>query len=263
MMKKICYIVFVCGLSILMLHEFKKNFMDGESGSRTYIPTAHFLSKVQSENEKAGKKIAYLTFDDGPSEVTEQVLDVLKEKKVKATFFLIGEEITKSRESIVKREIAEGHGVGVHTQCHKQDKIYSDYASFENDFLTAYKKIEQVTGVYPEIHRFPWGSMNGMLKPFYTQAQNKLTQMGIRSYDWNCSGEDSVGSPSKQSILTNIKKDYGKYTQPIILLHDSNSTYKTAEVLGEIIDMIKKDGYEFRSLKTRMDSYIFPKEWRK
>lgn len=263
MMKKTCYILFVCCLSILIVHEFKKNFSDNEPGDRTYIPTARFLSQVQEENKKAGKKIAYLTFDDGPSETTEQILDILKEKGVKATFFLIGEEIRDNRIEIVKREIKEGHSVGVHTQCHRQNEIYSTYEDFEKDFMMAYEKIEKVTGEFPVLHRYPWGSTNGMLRPFYTKAQNHLTSLGIRSYDWNCSGEDSVGKPSHQSILKNIKKDYGRYTQPIILLHDSSQTKKTAEVLGEVIDMIKEDGYEFRSLESRMDSYMFPKEWRK
>ncbi len=246
-----------------MFHELKKNFSDKETSSRAYVPTARFLLHVKEENEKVSEKIAYLTFDDGPSEVTPSILDTLKEKKVKATFFLIGKEITKEREHIVKRTVAEGHSIGIHTHCHKRTEIYSSCENFQCDFLQAYQRIKEVTGNYPCIHRFPFGSMNAELKSIYSDVEKTLITMGIRSYDWNCSGEDSVGNPTTSSILRNVKKDFKKTNRPIILLHDSNATKKTALILGDIIDMIKEEGYEFDTLGNRCDAYQFPKEWRK
>ena len=87
--------------------------------------------------------------------------------------------------------------------------------------------------------------------------------MGIHSYDWNVSGEDSVGdNVSKSTIYNNVKKDLNRYRQPIILLHDSATTDNTVAVLGELIDYIRSQGYEFDTLNNR-EEYMFPASWRK
>lgn len=259
-MKRNLYIICVCLLSILIVAEWKENRTNKTSSGGQYVPTAFLFQKVQQENQEMQeeKKIAYLTFDDGPSEVTPVVLDTLKKRGVKATFFLVGEEITKEREEIVKRTKADGHAIGVHTNTHKQNQLYSSYDGFFEDFKAAKEKIDAVTGQETVLHRFPWGSNNNYLASFYSAVKMDLEQEGIMSYDWNVSGEDSFNNGvSGSQIYQNVKKNLGKYNTPIILLHDSNMTKNTALILGDIIDMIKSEGYEFDTLDNRKE-YIFP-----
>lgn len=256
----------ICFVGVLILYAGRMNFGKQNQSSRKtrYIPTVSILSKVQEENleQSEKKKVAYLTFDDGPSEVTTLVLDTLKEKEVKATFFLVGEEITRERESIVTREKEEGHAIGIHTNTHKKCDLYTSYDSFFKDFKAAKEKIDLTTGDNVYIHRFPWGSNNGYLKSFYKNVSQELKKQEIKSFDWNVSGEDSLNDGiSCNGIIKNVRKDYKKYSQPIILLHDSNSTKNTALALGDIIDIIRKDGYEFDTLNNR-EPYLFPDSWR-
>ncbi len=220
------------------------------------------FEQFEGDGGEPSKKIAYLTFDDGPSEVTTEILDVLKRKNVKATFFLVGNEITEEREEIVKRELAEGHQVGIHTYSHEKEEVYCNPNYFFNDFEQCKIRIEEVTGERVTLHRFPWGSNNGYVCPMVDDLLAQLKGQGIKSFDWNVSGEDSVArNVAKATIYQNVAKDLEKYEKPIILLHDSNTMENTAQVLPEIIDMIQEKGYEFGTLDER-EGYVFPATWR-
>jgi peptidoglycan/xylan/chitin deacetylase (PgdA/CDA1 family) len=257
MVKKVVYIFGVCILSVMIFHEFQKNAPE-EAAENVAV-----FKESSSDPEEELEKIAYLTFDDGPSEITPDILDTLKNKKAKATFFLVGNEITAEREQIVKRELEEGHSIGVHTFSHKKDEMYCNEVTFFDDFNQCRERIRQVTGILPKLHRFPWGSNNGYVCPIVDDLLAKLKKENVVSYDWNVSGEDSVGqNVPKAVIYKNVAKDLEKYDQPIILLHDSNSTKNTSEVLGEIIDLIAEKGYTFGTLDER-EEYTFPQSWRK
>lgn len=239
-------------------------FFEIRHNSEDYVATARFAAQVEKENRQAAekKKTAYLTFDDGPSDNTRKILEVLKEKKAVATFFLIGKEITPEREDIVKQTVKQGNAVGVHTYCHEKNKLYCNAESFFDDFNMASDSIKKVTGKKPVLHRFPWGSNNGYVCSYVDSLHEKLQEEGIKSYDWNVSGEDSIGGTVAQStIFQNVKKDLTRYDEPIILLHDSATMDNTAAVLGQIIDYIRSQGYEFATLEKR-EEYMFPASWR-
>ena len=225
----------------------------------TYKETMKEQAKEEGfmDEKKQNGKCAYLTFDDGPSDQTEKVLDILKRENVKATFFLIGEQINEKTCPLIQRMIREGHQVGVHTQCHEQ-RIYNCYEAWEKDFEEGFSTIEnclkkcntcgdgadaKITAV-----RFPWGSTNGYLAPFKKKAVRHLKERGVEYYDWNVSAEDSIGTPTVESILKNVRKDYGKFLHPLVLMHDSHTCAKTVDALPEIISMLKKDGYAFATL---------------
>ena len=248
-MKHLLYAVGVVVLLTLIVWQWKEN-------SSTKV------ENVAVTGPQPAEKVAYVTFDDGPSEITPDILDTLKKYDAKATFFLIGEEITKEREEIVKREIKEGHSVGVHTYCHKKDEMYCNKEYFWNDFVKCKTRIEEVIGKPVSLHRFPWGSNNGYVCPIVDELMEELQKQKITSYDWNVSGEDSVavGVPMA-SIYQNVKKDLEKYDNPIILLHDSNTMKNTAAVLPEILQLIREKVYRFDTLASR-EGYIFPKSWR-
>lgn len=208
-------------------------------------------SGMQAETEKVTKKTAYLTFDDGPSEQTLEVLDILKEEGIHATFFLIGEEITPEREEIVKRMVEEGHTVGLHTYCHDYDIIYRSVDNFLEDYEKLYRRIYEVTGAYPSIFRFPGGSTNRYAKSVIRSIKTEMERRGFCYYDWNVSAEDMVGTPTRYSIRTNIFKDVFRYDEPVILMHDSAMNGLTVSMLRDIIEEIRKSGYEFDTLDHR------------
>lgn len=202
----------------------------------------------QKEKEKKEQKVAYLTFDDGPSCNTKRVLDVLNAYQINATFFLIGSNITPDTKPIVERMVKEGNAVGIHTYSHEANKMYASAEAFEKDFLQAEDIINATTGQKTRLCRFPWGSANNYLKKIDSQVLPWLEEKGYYYCDWNVSAEDSIGTPTAYSIIRNIKKDYGRYEHPILLMHDSNTNCLTAEMLPDIIVMLKQDGYNFDTL---------------
>lgn len=203
------------------------------------------------------KKIAYLTFDDGPSENTYKVLDILEEEDIKATFFIVGSAITDDVEDSLQRMKNEGHTIGIHTYSHMCNEIYCSVERFLDDFNTVYQQIYDITGERVNIYRFPWGSNNGYSKGIKEALIDEMERRGFSCYDWNVSADDSVGRPTYSSIRRNIMKDLKRQDQPIILLHDSSINDLTVRMLPDIIDMIREAGYEFDTLDNR-EPYQFP-----
>lgn len=206
---------------------------------------------VSSDNKGRLKKTAYLTFDDGPSNRTEEVLDILKENDIKATFFLIGNQINKSTKKTLKRLVKEGNQVAVHTYCHEADCIYDSADTYYNDVMKAAKRIKKYTGVDPKFYRFPWGSVNGYIKNYRKDIIMRLKKEGFEYCDWNVSGEDSIRSPRARQIINNVKSNYRVYNEPVILLHDANARNETVKALPVIIKMYKDAGYSFDIIENR------------
>lgn len=219
---------------------------------------ANAIEKAEEEKEMVKK--AFLTFDDGPSDNTLKVLETLDKYNIKATFFMIAEEITPEREELVKKMIAEGHVVGVHTYSHNRNEIYKDKEACIADIKKTYDKLLDVTGQAPCYYRFPYGSANCYITGYCNAVIRDLNDMGLSYIDWNVSGEDSVGKPTKASIMKNIKT-FDKYIEPVILLHDGSSNKLTAEILPEIIEKIKAAGYEFGTMDERSKPYQWPHKW--
>lgn len=206
---------------------------------------------VSSDNKGRLKKTAYLTFDDGPSDRTEEVLDILKENDINATFFLIGNQINKSTKKTLKRLVKEGNQVAVHTYCHEADCIYDSADTYYNDVMKAAKRIKKYTGVDPKFYRFPWGSVNGYIKNYRKDIIMRLKKEGFEYCDWNVSGEDSIRSPRARQIINNVKSNYRVYNEPVILLHDANARKETVKALPVIIKMYKDAGYSFDIIENR------------
>ncbi len=202
------------------------------------------------EMEK-GKKIAYLTFDDGPSSNTFEILDILQERDIKATFFIVGKAITDEGEDALKRMKNEGHTIGIHTYSHACNEIYCSVERFLSDFNMVYEKIHEITGERVNIYRFPWGSNNGYSKNIKDSLMDEMERRGFLCYDWNVDANDSVGKPTEYSIRHNIEKDLKNQDYPIILLHDSSINKVTVRMLPGIIHMLQEKGYEFDTLNHR------------
>lgn len=211
----------------------------------------------QAAMNKDEKKIAYLTFDDGPSKVTEQILAALAKEDAKATFFLIGEQITEDTAPMLKQMVEEGHELGIHTYTHKSEEIYMSADAYVEDSLKTAERIKEATGVEPKYFRFPWGSNNAYAKSIKEEIVKRMEEAGYTYFDWNVSGEDSVGMPDGAAIFRNVKKDALKYNQPVVLLHDSASNKSTAEILPDILKLMKEAGYEFATVDKRYKPYQY------
>ncbi|MDF2906009.1 MAG: hypothetical protein K0R34_1330 [Herbinix sp.] len=197
------------------------------------------------------RKVAYLTFDDGPSENTFKVLDILEEQDIKATFFIVGSAIKKKNEDSLVRMMHEGHTIGIHTYSHMCNEIYCSVERFLDDFNTVYQQIFDITGERVHIYRFPWGSNNGYSKNIKDALMDEMERRGFTCYDWNVDTNDSVGRPSAYSILRNIRRDIKNQNQPIILMHDSSINDLSVQMLPDVIKLLKELGYEFDTLENR------------
>lgn len=213
---------------------------------------------VGEVQEKQEEKVIYLTFDDGPSRNTEKILDILAEYDAKATFFLIGENLTEYGLEIAKRAVEEGHLLGMHTETHRYDKIYCSVDAFLQDYDKLAKRFAEEFGECPAYFRFPGGSSSKYINSIRDRLQEELATRGFKGYDWNVSGEDSVGTPTAASIKKNIFGRIYSVEAPIVLLHDSPCNQLTAEVLPQILERLSEEGYQFRTLEERKP-YQFPR----
>lgn len=191
------------------------------------------------------EKTVYLTFDDGPSEITEKILEILDREKVKATFFVIGPEGEKTDERLLKI-YESGHKIGVHSWSHDYGKIYSSADNFLKDFNDDRQWIYDVTGEYTDIFRFPGGSGNSRAdKNIMCDIRAEMTRRGFVWYDWNADGEDSIHEYiSAWEIAENVFKCENK-DEIVVLLHDSSMKHTTPEALSIIISKYKAEGYSF------------------
>lgn len=197
------------------------------------------------------QKTVYLTFDDGPSKNTGKVLDVLAEYGVKATFFVIGKDLTEEGIEYMKRAVAEGHDIGMHTYSHNYKQIYASVSSFLADYDELRKELEEILGFVPSIFRFPGGSYCSYGKSIRKELIEEMTRRGYSYYDWNVSAEDSVGTVTAYSIRKNIFPRVYEVSSPVILMHDSSINCLTAELLPELIEKLQEEGYTFEVLSAR------------
>ena len=213
----------------------------------------------KNNNVAEEKKMAYLTFDDGPSKNTELILYILKENNIHATFFIISPYI-EPHIKFIKRAYEEGNAIGNHTADHEFKYVYTCEESFFKSFNKQQDFIKEVTGNECTIFRFPGGSNNTIVKnsrgqDFTKNITSKLNEIGINVYDWNVDSGDATGNniPAStliQNVSRELKDKNGNYKNPaIILMHDCMTKNTTVEALPGIIKLLKDAGYDFRILK--------------
>ncbi|MET3290062.1 UNVERIFIED_CONTAM: uncharacterized protein YbbC (DUF1343 family)/peptidoglycan/xylan/chitin deacetylase (PgdA/CDA1 family) [Brevibacillus sp. OAP136] len=209
---------------------------------------------------KPAGKVAYLTFDDGPSPVTTKILDILKKDNIKATFFVVGRNV-KGREKILQRALAEGHTIGGHTYSHNYQTIYKSPSAFLNDLELGNKMIKDAIGVEPTVFRYPGGSTNTVslkyqdtaqyskAKPVMSAIKAEMNQKGYHFIDWNVSnGDASTNHYTAASALQQVKQQVKKKQQVVILMHDATPKMPTVEALPAVIEFLKQQGYTFQTL---------------
>lgn len=199
---------------------------------------------------KSEEKIAYLTFDDGPTlKATSKILDILKEEEIKATFFVIGKHV-KEQPELVKRAYEEGHYIANHGYHHNNTKLYKDAESFISEVKNTDIEIGKAIGVEnycSHIFRFPNGYMSSNYKAKKKQAAELLAEMNYTYIDWNCLNHDSVKKYTHSQLLKNLKKSSKNKGTLVILMHDTSDVNDTPSILKDSIDYLKKQGYEFKN----------------
>ena len=197
---------------------------------------------------KAKEKIAYLTFDDGPSpNVTSKILDILKEENVKANFFVIGKYVDSYPE-ITRRAYEEGHFIANHSYDHDNKVLYKSDDSFMEEIRKTDLAISNAIGVEgysSHIFRFPTGYMSSNHKSQKRNCIKLLAQMDYTYIDWNCLNNDSMKEYSKEQLLNNLKKTIKGKDTLVILMHDTKFVSDSSTSLKESIQYIKSLDYTF------------------
>ncbi|WP_377867515.1 polysaccharide deacetylase family protein [Bacillus sp. R86525] len=195
-------------------------------------------TKKKKPDGKPEGKVVYLTFDDGPSTLTGQFLDVLKEQEAKATFFMIGKNLQNAGfQENVKRAIKEGHYIGGHSMTHDSKKLYTD-GQFVPEMKEALALIRNITGTNPTLVRPPYGSAPGLKDQ---QIRDQIVKAGIKVWDWTIDSHDWELKDNPNQIVENIKKGTTDDVE-VILVHEKP---QTLQALPEIIKFYKEKGYEF------------------
>ncbi|WCK53281.1 polysaccharide deacetylase [Aneurinibacillus sp. Ricciae_BoGa-3] len=196
------------------------------------------------------KKIAYLTFDDGPSENTAKILEILDLYKIKATFFVIGSD-GETEKNLYKHIVTRGHGIGLHSYTHDYSTIYSSIDLFIKDLEKLEKTLVESIGFIPNIYRFPGGSVNQGSKRYggpslLNQLKREIKNRGYVFFDWNVdSGDTKSYLVDFDQIIQTVLESTINKENAVILMHDAPVKTTTVQALPEIITGLKKQGFQF------------------
>lgn len=192
-----------------------------------------------SDEEDVPVRKVYLTFDDGPSSNTDNILDILDTYGVKATFFVTGKEGAKA-EASYRRIVEEGHTLGMHSYTHDYSVIYASEEAFMEDMEKLQRYLYDVTGVQSTYIRFPGGSSNKVSDVDMRLLITDVHEAGMEYFDWNVSSQDASSKPlTKEEILDNCLNSIERFQNCIILMHDAGSKDSTVEALPELIEHIQ------------------------
>lgn len=205
-------------------------------------------------------KVVYLTFDDGPSDLTEPLLNVLDRYHVKATFFVIGKTEKKDLQDM-RAIVTRGHSIGMHSYSHNYKQIYADPKAFLNDFERIHTLILNTTGVDTHIYRFPGGSYNSYNRQYAGQIIAEMDRRGYTYFDWNVDSGDAKTGVSASAVYNNSVREAQRYGKAVILMHNTNVKRATLAQLPRIIETLQQKGYRFATLDETVDNqdFIFSK----
>ncbi|MFT9494500.1 polysaccharide deacetylase family protein [Anaerosolibacter sp.] len=207
----------------------------------------------EKEEFRLRYKIAYITFDDGPSIYTERLLKILEQYHAKATFFMLADRITNYSE-IVKKVVEEGNAIGLHGVTHDVKKIYRSPSILVSEMNACNDALQMVTGMKTTLIRVPYGSKPHMTEKF----REAVLREGYKMWDWNVDSKDSEADyVSPAVILENVKEQVARRNVPIILLHERQST---VEALPKILEHLKQEGYILIPIDGEQKPYSFWKD---
>ena len=191
----------------------------------------------------------YLTFDDGPSENTDAILDVLSEYDVKATFFEL--KPAKKDFDLTKRVIDEGHTLAMHGYQHKYNIVYKSKKVYKQNLDKLRNLFFKKYGVWCTLSRFPGGSSNTVSRynpGIMTRITKDISSWGYHYFDWNVASCDSDTAKNANDVYRNVTTGLIKGRGNVVLMHDFYKNDKMLGALDKIIKYGKKHGYTFLPL---------------
>lgn len=196
----------------------------------------------------------YLTFDDGPSENTPDILEILRNHNVKATFFVTGKE-GEQAETWYRSIVSEGHTLGMHSYSHRYSTIYESVDAFEADFTKLHDYLRELTGVESGFYRFPGGSSNQVSNTDVNEFIDLLGEKGITYYDWNVVCGDATSQIyTADELVDNVMTDVVKYKNSVVLMHDAAEKDTTVEALEILLQ--KLEGMDAKILPITEDAPV-------
>ena len=225
-----------------------------------YAVDAKDVQAMANDTYKGEGKYVFLTFDDGPSNSTEKILNILKDKDVHGTFFVLGSSIEKDskRQEYLKEELKSGNAIANHSYSHDFKKLYPGNKLKIESFMDEFNKTNDIMqsilgGEFDcKVLRMPggYGTRKYYKDPSLKEFDDTLQENGIINADWNALDGDAEGKPySTEEMLNYVKKTSKGKNHVVILMHDAAGKEKTVEILPQIIDYYKNEGYEFKVIK--------------
>ena len=207
-----------------------------------------FYAPQQYAATDVRENVAFLTFDDGPTLRTEEILDILSQRDIKATFFVVHHDEPETAERL-RRIVEEGHTLGMHSYLHDYSKIYDSVEDFLGDMYKIFNEIRETTGYTPTLFRLPGGSINVYNATLYQEMLSEMIRRGFVPFDWNLSSEDAISTPQPAyKLVNNVMSNLHNVKRGVVLLHDSFDKVSTVEALPLIIAELDKEGFEFDRL---------------
>lgn len=201
------------------------------------------IQVYEINNNITSDKVIYLTFDDGPSAYTNELLDTLKKYDVKVTFFITG----SGSDEVIRRAYNEGHTIAIHTYSHRYNEVYQSVDAYFNDLNKVQERIKRITGQETRLVRFPGGSSNTVSKitpGIMTTLAQMLEEKGYKYFDWNVASSDTTGI-NRTAIANNVIKSL-KNGSNVVLQHDIK--YESVKAVDQIIEYGLANGYSFAPL---------------
>ena len=212
------------------------------------------LTDVGKENLKKiynrETKRAFLTFDDGPSKNTNDILNILRDNNIKATFFVLGSQVEVFPET-TNRIYNEGHFIANHGYSHRYSDIYQSPEQVLNEYNQCNDAIKKAIGeneYNSHLFRFPGGLAGGKYASIKSQANELLEQNNIAHVDWNAlNGDAETNNLSPEFEISRIHETTEGKNSIVVLMHDSPAKSVTADTLPQIIATLRDKGYEFKN----------------
>ena len=206
------------------------------------------FDKMEHIYSHQDEKQVFLTFDDGPtSNITPQVLDILKRYNVKATFFVLGKQVERNPD-LIRREFNEGHCIESHTYSHTYKAVYTSKDTFFDEFYRTQTNLQNCLGneeFKTLVVRMPGGTVGGPYHSIKKEISGELRGKGIASLDWNCLTKDAEGAVTEEAIMNNVYTYTGNKTSVVLLMHDADTKQITPDTLPKVIEYYRDNGYKF------------------
>lgn len=229
-------IVKINSKEVLAFAKSRNASLEGETITSMVYSGAEEMQKGPS---KTYGKVVYLTIDDGPSEYTDEIINILNKNNVKATFFMINNNM-QAYPKQVKNIVENGNTAGFHSVTHDIHKLYVSKTSAKEEFDTNQATFKKITGQTSKVIRLPFGS-----KPYTPRASyNALVDSGYKLWDWTLDTEDWRSTSSQ--IMENVKKYSSGSDNVVLLMHERK---QTVEILDEMIKYLKSEGFEILPIK--------------